>query len=336
MVTNSSDGARVPFRDYGDTMKVLDLFCGMGGLGYGFARAGFRVTGVDINRWAGETYLLNGTGEFLRMNLIDSHPQGVFDVIIGGPPCQPWSALNTGKRGSEHPLYGCMDAYFRIVERMLPNAFILENVPGMGGDPEFRRGLWRMRCIGYSVGVSVLSYSDFGSAWARKRLFAIGVRREFGTDAETVFKRIPRDKTLTLRHAIGDLAGIMPDASIDHIWPRVNTISRYLRFYRTGKYGWYVLDWDRPAPSFGNICKTYILHPDSFNGGETRPISVREALRIAGFPDDYRFPVGCPMTMKYQMIADTVSPAFSQRLAVILKRHLLGGMLPDMKAGKVI
>ena len=65
--------------------------------------------------------------------------------------------------------------------------------------------------------------------------------------------------------------------------------------------------------------KTYILHPNSFNGGDTRVISVREALLLMGFPKSYHFPKGQGLCARYQMVADSVSPSFSTIAAEILK-----------------
>jgi DNA (cytosine-5)-methyltransferase 1 len=75
----------------------------------------------------------------------------------------------------------------------------------------------------------------------------------------------------------------------DHVWPNLKTIDKYAENYRTNKFGWYVLNWSEPAPSFGNVMKTYILHPDSLNGKPSRVISVREALLVMGFNENTRF-----------------------------------------------
>ena len=106
----------------------------------------------------------------------------------------------------------------------------------------------------------------------------------------------------------------------DHEWPQLKTIEKYRENYETGKYGWHRLKYDECAPSFGNVMKTYILHP---NAGENnfpiRVLSVREVLEIMGFPDTYLFPPTMAMGMKYQMAADSVSPVVATRMATTLK-----------------
>jgi len=52
-----------------DRIRVLDIFCGAGGLGLGFEKEGFRVTGVDISEPAGETFELNSKCEFIKADL---------------------------------------------------------------------------------------------------------------------------------------------------------------------------------------------------------------------------------------------------------------------------
>ena len=101
----------------------------------------------------------------------------------------------------------------------------------------------------------------------------------------------------------------------DHEWAHLKTIRKYRKYYKTGKYGWYKLNYYSPAPSFGNIMKTYTLHPkaDIFGTSDKwlRVLSVREVMSIMGFPESFRFPKHMGHTIKYQMIADVISPKFS-------------------------
>ena len=306
-------------------MDVIDLFCGMGGLSYGFSSEGFRVAGFDRWNCAVFSFNHNRIGTAVEMDLLRDYPKILEEcIIIGGPPCEPWSRLNLyrWRRGERHPLYSCLFRFFEIVLRNRPVLFVMENVPDALRDAKV---ITIMKRIGryYSVETRVISYADYGAATARRRLFVIGVRRDYNIDARLIFDGIPRDKPKKVRDVIWDLRDRGWDDTIDHVWTQVKSVHRYKRYYRTGKYGWYVLSWDRPSPSFGNITKTYILHPDSFNGGETRPLSVREALRIMGFPDNYSFPRGISITAKYEMIADTVSPVFSTKLARTIKKLVL-------------
>lgn len=303
--------------------RVLDLFCGMGGLSYGFSKNGFEVTGVDISKEAGAAYSFNRIGQFIKMDLTRLGLRGEHDIIIGGPPCEPWSCLNLTRRRQDHPKYECLNAFFIGINKLRPFIFIMENVPAISGDDSFAENLEAIE-EEYDTVKTVFRYSDYGAAFARRRFFTIGIRRENGMNASAIVDAVEKEKPATVRKAIGDLRNRKSDVTIDHVWPKARTVHKYIDYYRTGKYGWYVLKWDKPSPSFGNITKTYILHPDSFNGEKkTRPISVREALRITGFPDKYKFPSTLGMRMKYEMIADAVSPVFSFKLAKAIKEAAL-------------
>lgn len=307
-------------------MNVIDLFCGMGGLSYGFSREGFQVMGFDKSEHALLAFNFNRIGRGIRKDLLTSEvefEEGDEDVIIiGGPPCEPWSRLNLRKRCFRHPLYNCIIHFFKTIFRINPVIFILENVPDLLKDSTVCKLLERAGS-GFSLAHRVICYNHYGAATSRKRLFIIGIRHGYGLSAEDIFECIPRGEPRTVRDAIWDLRHVNWNERINHVWPSARTVRKYMRYYKSGKYGWYILEWDKPSPSFGNIAKTYILHPDSFNGGQTRPISVREALRIMGFPDSYRLPPEIPLNVKYEMIADAVSPVFSLKLARTVKKLLL-------------
>lgn len=108
----------------GGHFEALELFCGMGGLSSGFVQNGFKVTGVDISEKAGQTFSSNRLGTFVKKDLMRTGVHGKFDVVIGGPPCEPWSCLNLTRRGNKHPLYGCLGAFFRI-DLSIPPLYLL-------------------------------------------------------------------------------------------------------------------------------------------------------------------------------------------------------------------
>ena len=302
-------------------MKALDLFCGAGGLSAGFRESGFSMTGVDISQVAGATYTMNGLGRFILMDLSKDSVEGDYDVIIGGPPCRPWSAVNRRLRGALHPDYHLLSRFFHHVEHCEPEGFLMENVPTLRRDPAFQEMLRKMHSCGYSSHAEVVSYSMFGAPTSRHRLITIGLRS--GDPAE-FFRELRRAsvKPATVRDAIWYLREKGKGEEPHHEWPEFNTIRKYMEYYETCRYGWYVLRWDAPAPSFGNVMKTYILHPDSFNGGTDRVISGRETWLIMGFSRSFQLPEKSSMWIRYQMAVDSVSPYFSRVAGRILKNLL--------------
>jgi DNA (cytosine-5)-methyltransferase 1 len=93
----------------GLTYEVIDLFCGVGGLAYGFAETGYIVTGYDIDKHAVCSFSSN-VGRAFRLDLLKSPLTKIPDafIMLGGPPCEPWSALNLYKRGASIP---CMAVF---------------------------------------------------------------------------------------------------------------------------------------------------------------------------------------------------------------------------------
>ncbi len=337
-------------------MKVLDLFCGAGGLASGFAKAGFEVNGVDINPYVVEIFSLNNIGNVQIADLSKDQPeiedrpvpedtnqitkvrgQGEhislppqdlstisqeFDLIIGGPPCKPWSSVNLTRREDKHPDFFLIPRFFDYVKHYKPPMFLLENVPP--AKKIVTAYLEDLEDLGYSVDLQLVRYSDYGASIARHRIIAIGIQ---GGEAADFFQGLLAYRTgaKTVKDAIGYLSSRQKGEIQDHDYPNFQTIEKYRKYYETGKYGWYKLEWEKPAPSFGNVTKTYILHPSSWNNGTPpRVISVKEALLLMGFDREFHFPQGMGMGIRYQMVTDAVSPVFAYAAACAVKEILDG------------
>lgn len=297
-------------------LKILDLFSGMGGFSYGFASTGFDVTGIDIDKTTVETYRALTGGEGMVRNLYSEPISGNYTGIIGGPPCRPWSTVNLHRRGNHHIDYGLVNVFYDTVLRLKPQFFVMENVPAIRHDAIIEKSITKMENAGYSVSTGMYRYSDFGAAVARKRFFISGMM-----DGEnTIFDKMNREKRgyHTVKDAIWYLKDKPENSIPGHDWPHLKTIEKYKKYYTTGKFGWNQLSWNKSAPSFGNVMKTYTLHPDhGIDSHEPRVISVLEALRIMGF-EGYPFPRDAGRGIRYQMIVDSVSPVFSKIIGQVI------------------
>lgn len=103
-------------------MRLLDLFCGGGGAGMGYHRAGFDVTGVDLHPQPSYPF------DFVRADAL-SPPFDLrdFDVIHASPPCQAYIRSGTVARDGRHPeLIGPVRAMLEAAG--VP--YVIENVPG--------------------------------------------------------------------------------------------------------------------------------------------------------------------------------------------------------------
>lgn len=307
--------------------RVLDLFCGAGGLASGFAEEGFEVTGVDRLPIVKDIFERNGLGEVRVKDLHWKTENGGADVVIGGPPCRPWSTLNLTRRRDEHANYRLMARFMSHVLQNHPEIFLMENVPPAKSNVARVLGTLsvRLKRKGYGTQAGIVKYSDYGAATSRSRLMVFGTRTG---DPSAFFEELEahhRREPTTVRQAIWDLRHTDSADFPDHQWPKLNTIGKYKERYRTGQFGWYRLNWDDPAPSFGNVMKTYTLHPSSWRGNpprDPRVISIREALSLMGFPEDYSFPPGMGMGLRYQMVVDSVSPVFSKAAAEVIESLL--------------
>jgi site-specific DNA-cytosine methylase len=117
------------------TLKMLDCFCGMGGMSEGFAAEGFDVTGIDIV----DAPLMGYKFKFIQadMKTLSGKDFQGFDVIHGSPPCRDFSVLtHLGKKYWKDPPntqrgLALVQAYLHFKEEAQPRIWIMENVPGL-------------------------------------------------------------------------------------------------------------------------------------------------------------------------------------------------------------
>jgi DNA (cytosine-5)-methyltransferase 1 len=190
------------------------------------ALEGAEVHGVDIDQYAVETYNLNLNRlgcHAERCDLLKWEPENErFDIVVGGPPCQPFSVANSVRRGEAHPLFPTFRRYFEMVRAVRPSAFVFENVKGLLTQrfrPLLEEQLGSL-AADYRIRHAVLNAAHYGVPQRRERLIAVGVRRDLGirpslpepthaeADALTLTRRLYR--WLTVREAIGDLLEAPP------------------------------------------------------------------------------------------------------------------------------
>lgn len=308
-------------------LAALDLFAGIGGFSAGFRDQGFSVLGIDHEPVAKVVYESAGYGKALTIDLSKELVLGDVPVVLGGPPCRPWSAVNLKRRSADHGDHGLLAQFFTNVLEIRPTIMLMENVPAVGSDRAYLDGMEQLRANGYDVGRGIVRYDRLGAATRRKRLFTIAVH---GTHvgARTFFKllRERQRSARTVGQAIQWLRNMGPGEVADHDWSKLRTIGNYRHLYESGKYGWMKLRYNESAPSFGSVAKTYILHPEAGIGSfPERVVSVREVMAIMGFDVSVAFPAKTPRAKRYQMVANAVSPDVSREIALIV-RYLLTGL----------
>lgn len=192
-------------------LKVLDLFCGAGGLSLGFSMAGFDVVaGIDNDKEALETYGKNfpkakAIYEDLSC-LSDSTIASIdkVDVMLGGPPCQGFSIA--GKRDEKDPRNQLTQSYLKLVALVNPKAVVIENVPNilsMGNGAFARRIVDGLSRLGYLVSVEKLNAADFGVPQNRRRVFFIAIKNHDIKLLDFELSKVSRP--VTTKEAIDDL-----------------------------------------------------------------------------------------------------------------------------------
>jgi DNA (cytosine-5)-methyltransferase 1 len=170
------------------TLNVLDLFCGAGGLSYGFESAGFDILlGIDNDQKALETFELNHKGSKsicgdITEIMYEEHIKPLLDgkkidVIIGGPPCQGMSL--SGPRKFNDPRNELYLSYIRLVNEIQPKAFVIENVPGLVGlfGGQIKDSIIeKFTEMGYQIEYKILCSSDYGVPQRRKRVIFVGTK----------------------------------------------------------------------------------------------------------------------------------------------------------------
>ena len=168
--------------------NAIDLFCGCGGLSYGFERAGFNILlGIDNDSKALETFELNHKGaKSICGDITQIHYEEhikplignkEIDVIIGGPPCQGMSL--SGPRRFDDPRNKLYLSYIRLVDEIKPKMFVVENVPGLVGlfGGQIKDSIIeKFQKMGYDIQYKILCASDYGVPQSRRRVVFVGSR----------------------------------------------------------------------------------------------------------------------------------------------------------------
>ncbi|MBB3953416.1 DNA cytosine methyltransferase [Novosphingobium sediminicola] len=349
------------------TWKLIDLFCGAGGMSLGFTDPRFcggfsSVVAVDSDAAAIATHQENFDGESVCGNIADwlEHSDvPLADVVIGGPPCQGFSLLNMKRSGDARR--ALWEPFLDVVARSNARIFVMENVAELFRSGELDGIRSRAVELGFQTKAAILNAADYGTPQNRRRTIVVGWKDslwqpEFPplkTHAEpSLGLNLPPWRTV--RDAIADLPApvkleIGGPAPLNlHIrrTPTEKSIARYeavppggnrfdlhrnapeltpscwIRKTSGGTDLFGRLWWDRPSVTirteFYKPEKGRYLHPEAH-----RPITHREAARLMGFPDDFRF-IGTKVEIARQ-IGNAVPPPLAGALG-----RLVADMLAPM------
>ena len=350
-------------------LTAISLYTGVGGLDFGFEAAGFdTVAAVELDSVACRTVRLNrpswgllegdihdiSSAQILKMAGL---APGEVDVLIGGPPCQPFSKSSYWVNGDalrlDDPRADTLAAYLRVLQDTRPKAFLLENVYGLAykgkdeGLQHLLQGIEQINCASgtrYTVTWRMLNAAHYGVPQARERVFLVGSRdgvpfrfpeathgdpNSFGLldmrepyrtawDAIGDLPHNPNEPSLMVGGKWGDLLPTIPEGQ-NYLWHTNRGGGAQLFGWRT-RYWSFLLKLAKNQPSW-----TIQAQPGSAIGPFhwcNRKLSSREMCRIQTFPDDLVF--DCGRTDVQKMLGNAVPSLLAEIIAREIRRQLLG------------
>lgn len=339
-------------------MKGIDLFSSAGGLTLGLKAAGVEtVCAVEVDPYRTQTFTMHTPGAKVITSDIRqvgfSEFRGRVALIYGGPPCQPFSS--GGLRQAEADDRNMIPQFIRVVEEVHPNAFLMENVPGLVVADRMKylaRVIGRLEDLGFVVTWQVVNAADYGVPQKRRRLFVVGLRNEafeFPEPTHGPGRSRPhiRVRDVLPAHQIGEpnpskvfyakTPDLRPSPYDGHIF----------------NGGGRPIKWDEPshtilASAGGN--KTHFFdeqglvpayHAHLMKGGSPREgtlpgarrLTVKESAVLQTFPAEMEF--AGPKSAQYHQVGDAVPPLLAEVIGQALLDQMSGAR-PRTVGKKVI
>lgn len=298
------------------TCTAVDLFAGCGGLSLGFEAAGIKTIGYEMIEDCCKTYRKNLKSECYQQKITVDTQYPNARVVIGGPPCQPFS--RRGKQTGESDERNGFPAFIEAIRKIKPDIWMCENVKGL---PEQNKEYYKMildelSAMEYIVEPKVFHMVQFDVPQNRERLVVVGHRGGYKFPQENDYK-------ITAGEALGELATLIPKNAA-FLTPAMDEyIAKYERASQCKNPR--DLHLDRPARTL--TCRnlagaTSDMHRIKLPDGRRRRITVQEAARLQGFPDWFEF-CGTEES-QFTQIGNAVPPVFAYKLALSFLEYLEG------------
>jgi DNA (cytosine-5)-methyltransferase 1 len=352
-------------------LKSISLFSGIGGLDFGFEAAGFDTrAALELDKTSCQTIKMNrewgviegDINEVPSSYVLDQSGLkiGEADILIGGPPCQPFSKAGYWANGDSlrlnDPRANTLTGYLRILRDTQPKTFLLENVGGLafaGKDEGLRHLLDGIAQVNRECGTSyevtwrLLNCAEYGVPQVRERVFLIGSRdgRSFKFPDTTHVKQTVKDTELfaekepyrTAWDALGGLPSItrdeaealQPGGKWGELLPSIPEGENYLWHTNRGGglplFGWRTRYWSFLLKLSKRMPSwTVQAQPGSAIGPfhwDSRRLTFEELCRIQTFPEGLKVDAG--RTEMQRMLGNAVPSLMAEILAREIRSQLL-------------
>ena len=299
---------------------AIDLFAGCGGLSLGFECAGVKTIGYEMKTECCETYRTNLHSECRNEMLTEETEYPRADVVLGGPPCQPFS--RRGKRKGKNDVRDGFPAYIAAIRNVKGLPELDENY--------FNHILEQFRALGYQVDYEVIRMSNYDVPQKRERLVMVGHDGSFKFPEPALYE-------VTAGEALADKIKIIPEDA-EFLTP---SMDRYIAAYEKASHCSRPRDLRLNEPARTLTCRnlagcTSDMHRIRLEDGRRRRLTVREAARLQAFPDWFEF--SGTQEQQFTQIGNAVPPMFSYKLAKSVVGYLRQqefvsvrhSMLPDI------
>jgi len=346
-------------RDWTDSnipnIKVASIFSGAGGLDIGFRDAGFNIIShLELETDFCKTLELNTeffrNAEIININIRNYTPnRKKCDFIIGGPPCQTFSAAGrraAGVQGIEDNKGTLFEEYIRLLYYYRPKGFLFENVYGITGAQSGKA--WELikkkfSDVGYKIFFRILNTADYGVPQFRERMIIVGIK-----DGEYRFPRPTHGPDSRTNRPYYSARQALLNTPINEETAKLKINGRHgylLDAIPPGlNYSFYTEKMGHPTPIFAWRSKfsdyLYKADPDKpvrtikaqagqYTGPlhwENRYLSVNEYKRLQSFPDTYQIH-GNRQRILHQ-IGNSVPPQFARIIALSILDQVFNIKLP--------
>lgn len=324
-------------------MELISLFSGAGGMDLGFERAGFKiVVANEFDKTIWETYEKNHKAPLIKGDIkkIDFNTLPKVDGIIGGPPCQSWSEAGS-RTGIEDEKGKLFFEYIKALKIIQPKFFVAENVSGMLAkrhSDAVQNLLKDFEDANYDVSINTVDAYDFGVPQNRKRVFYVGFRKDLNilnyelSPPEDIVKKHLEDSIKEIQDvAIPALEKNKTNGSDCNIPNHEYFIGGFSPMFMSRNR---VRSWEEPSFTIQASGRQAPLHPQApkmplveknkriFEPGKEglyRRLTIREAARIQGFPDDFKFYYQ-GLNDGYKMVGNAVPVDLAYYVALSVKK----------------